>query len=155
MNIAPTLAKQLASLDIAYDVIHHPYSDSNLNSANAAHIPSSKMVKPVIFEDDKGYVMALVPADRHVKIRELNMHMNRHMGLATESEIDQLFADCELGAIPPVGDAYGMQTVVDSHLDNCNNVYIEAGNHTDLLHLSGRSFKKLMANAQHASICIH
>ena len=155
MNIAPTLAKQLASLDIAYDVIHHRYSDSNIKSAHAAHIPTSKMVKPVIFEDDKGYVMALVPANQHVKIRELNMLMNRHMGLATESEISHLFSDCELGAIPPVGEAYGMQTIVDNHLDDCNNVYIEAGNHTDLLHLSGRSFRKLMAKARHASICLH
>ena len=155
MNIAPTLAKQLASLDIAYDVIHHRYSDSNIKSAHAAHIPTSKMVKPVIFEDDQGYVMALVPANQHVKIRELNMLMNRHMGLATEYKISQLFSDCELGAIPPVGEAYGMQTIVDNHLDDCNNVYIEAGNHTDLLHLSGRSFKKLMAKARHAPICLH
>lgn len=155
MNIAPTLAKQLASLDIAYDVIHHRYSDSNIKSAHSAHIPTSKMVKPVIFEDDQGYVMALVPANQHVKIRELNKYMNRHMGLATEDEIYKLFADCEMGAIPPVGEAYGMKTVVDSHLQDCNNVYIEAGNHTDLLHLSGRSFKKLIANAPHASICIH
>ena len=155
MNIAPTLAKQLASLDIAYDVIHHNYSDSNIKSAHAAHIPASKMVKPVIFEDDIGYVMALIPANKHVKIRELNNYMNRHMGLATEDELYQLFSDCEMGAIPPVGEAYGMQTVVDNHLDDCNNVYIEAGNHTDLLHLSGRSFQKLMVNARHASICIH
>lgn len=155
MNIAPTLAKQLDSLDITYDVIHHQFSDSNIKSAHAAHIPTSKMVKPVIFEDDKGYVMALVPANRHIKIRELNMLMNRRMGLATESRIFQLFNDCEQGAIPPVGEAYGMQTVVDSSLDSCNNLYIEAGNHTDLLHISGKSFRKLMTNAQHASICIH
>ena len=155
MNIAPTLAKKLTSLDIPYDVIHHRYSDSNIKSAHAAHIPTSKMVKPVIFEDDKGYVMALIPANQHVKIRDLNKCINRHMGLATEEEIYKLFADCEMGAIPPVGDAYGMQTVVDNHLHDSNNVYIEAGNHTDLLHLSGRSFKKLIANAPHAPICVH
>ena len=155
MDIAPTLVKQLAHLGIAYDIIPHHYSDSSINVAHAAHIPEHKMVKPVILEDDKGYVMALVPANQHVKIRELNMYLNRQMGLATEQEIKHLFSDCDLGAIPPIGDAYGMEVVCDYELDNCDDVYIEAGNHTDLLHLSGESFRKLMSNSKHAPICVH
>ncbi len=155
MNIAPTLDNELSRLSIEYDTIHHSYSDSCLQAANMAHIPASKMVKPVILEDDQGYVMALVPANRHLKIRELNMYLNRHMGLATETELSRLFEDCERGAIPPIGDAYGIPTVVDYQLDDCNDVYIEAGNHTDLLHLSGSAFRKLMKDSGHAPICIH
>ena len=155
MNIAPTLAKRLASLNISYDVIHHDYSVSNSKSARSAHIPTSKMVKPVIFEDFKGYVMALVPADQKVQVKQLNTITNRRMKLSSEAEIDKLFSDCELGAIPPVGDAYGITTIVDTQLSYCNNVYIESGTHTELLHLSGRSFKRLMAKAFHAPICPH
>lgn len=155
MDIAPTLVRQLARHGISYDIIPHHFSDSSLNVAHSAHIPAHKMVKPVILEDEAGYVMALIPATEHVKIRELNMHLKREMGLATEEEIRHLFADCEPGAIPPIGDAYGMEMVVDDELELCDDVYIEAGNHTDLLHLSGKSFRKLMANCQHAPICVH
>lgn len=155
MDIAPTLVRQLAKHGISYDIIPHHYSSSSLNVAHSAHIPDHKMVKPVILEDEKGYVMALIPANRHVKIRELNMYLNRVMGLATEQEIELIFSDCDLGAIPPIGDAYGMEMVVDYDLDDCDDVYIEAGNHTDLLHLSGKSFQKLIANSRHAPICIH
>jgi len=155
MDIAPTLVRALAQHGIAYDIISHHYSDSCINVAHSAHIPEHKMVKPVILEDDYGYVMALIPANQHVKIRELNKHLNRQMGLSTEEEIKHLFSDCDLGAIPPVGDAYGMEVVVDYELDDCDDVYIEAGNHTNLLHLSGNSFKKLMANSRHAPICVH
>jgi len=155
MDIAPTLVKQLAKHGIAYDTVHHHYSNSSLNSAHSAHIPAANLVKPVILEDDNGFVMALIPANQHLMIRELNMFLNRNMGLAREAELSELFNDCELGAIPPVGEAYGMETVVDYNFDECNDVYIEAGNHTDLLHLSGRSFRRLMESAHHASICIH
>lgn len=155
MDIAPTLVSELARQDISYDIIHHHHSDSSINVAHSAHIPAYKMVKPVILEDELGYVMALIPANQHVKIRELNMHLNREMGLATEEQIEHLFSDCEIGAIPPIGDAYGLEMVMDYDLDDCDDVYIEAGNHTDLLHLSGESFQKLMVNSQRAPICIH
>jgi len=155
MEIATTLVLHLAKLGIAYDVVKHAYSNSSLHSAHAAHISAANVVKSVVLEDDQGYVMALVPADRHVKINEVNMVYNRSMGLATEEELDQIFTDCDRGAIPPVGNAYGMSTIVDKNLDECNDVYIEAGTHTDLLHISGGAFRKLMEHSQHASICVH
>ena len=155
MNIAPTLAKQLVKHRINYDTISHSYSNSSLHAAHSANITVQKMVKTVILEDDRGYVMALVPANHYVKINELNMLLNRRMGLATETELAHLFTDCEPGAIPPVGAAYGMTTVVDNNLDDCNDVYIEAGNHTDLLHISASAFRQLVEHSRHASICVH
>lgn len=155
MEIATTLVNQLAKLGITYDIVKHAYSSSSLQSARAAHISPAKLVKSVVLEDDKGYVMALVPANHYVKIHEINMVYNRRMGLATEHELDRIFTDCDRGAIPPVGHAYGMSTVIDYNLDECDDVYIEAGNHTDLLHLKGSGFRKLMENSQHANICMH
>ena len=155
MDIAPTLVKQLAEQNIPYDVVHHHYSNTSLNSAYSSNVPSSQMVKPVILQDNNGYVMALVPANHHVKINQLNMALNRNMTMAKEPEFKNIFNDCDLGAIPPVGEAYGLETIVDYDFDECNDIYIEAGNHTDLLHMSGRSFQKLMESAQHANLCVH
>ena len=155
MVIAPKLVKQLAAKDIDYEIINHRYSITSLNTAHASHIPEDELVKPVILEDESGYVMALVPANKHVVIQELNMFLNRNMELATEAQISYLFSDCDPGAIPPVGEAYNMETVVDYNFDECSDVYLEAGNHTDILHLSGKSFRKLMESAHHASICMH
>jgi Ala-tRNA(Pro) deacylase len=155
MNIAPTLVKQLAKRGITFDTVSHDYTHSSLHTAHVAHVPAEQMVKPVILEDEQGYIMALIPANQQVKIRELNMSLNRNMGLATEQELKDLFTDCDLGAIPPVGDAYGIETIVDNNFNYCSDVYIEAGNHTDLLHLSGYSFNKLMKDVRHADICIH
>ncbi|PCI06268.1 MAG: aminoacyl-tRNA deacylase [Gammaproteobacteria bacterium] len=155
MNIANTLLTQLAKHGISYDIVKHSYSNSSLHAAHSAHIPVTRMVKSVILQDEIGYVMALVPANHYVKINEINMFLNRQMYLATESELNGLFTDCDCGAIPPVGNAYGISTVVDYSLDDCSDVYIEAGNHTELLHISGSAFRKLNEHSHHASICIH
>jgi Ala-tRNA(Pro) deacylase len=155
MDISPTLVRELAEHGIAYDIVHHHHSDTSLNIAHAAHVPVGKMVKTVILEDEGGYVMALIPANRKLQINKLNKALGRYMSLASEPELLSLFADCELGAIPPVGEAYGIKTVVDSHLDECEDVYIEAGNHNDLLHLSKGGFHKLTADYQHEPISLH
>lgn len=155
MNIAPTLVKEMSRHDVTYDVIKHDYAYSSLQAARLAHIPSSQMIKPVILEDDQGFVMALIPANQYVKINELNMVLNRKMGLATEAELKHVFTDCDQGAIPPVGEAYGMTTVVDCNLDDCNDLYFDSGNHTDLLHVSASSFRRLLENSRHAHICVH
>ena len=155
MKIALTLTKRLAQRGIDYDTINHAYTHSSLETAHTAQIPEEQMVKPVILEDDKGYVMALIPADQYVKINHLNKLLHRKMGLATEKELVDLFIDCDIGAIPPVGDAYGLDIVVDNNFNYYSDVYIESGNHTDLLHLKGYSFNKLMKEVPHADICVH
>ena len=155
MTIAATLIEQLAQHGISYDTISHPYTHSSLDTAYTARVPTEQMVKPVILEDENGYVMALVPADQYVKINELNKVLKRSMGLATENELNNLFTDCDEGAIPPVGDAYGIDLVVDNNFNFCSDVYIEAGNHTELLHLRDYSFNKLMKDVKHVDICVH
>lgn len=155
MEMAGTLIKYLAQHGIAYDRLPHRHTDSSINSAHAAHIPDGKLAKPVILEDEAGYVMAVIPADQHIKIARLNRILNRQMGLATEEELGPLFQDCEPGAVPPLGQAYGLETIVDSNLDDCNDIYFEAGNHEELVRVKGTDFRKLMKNNMHATICKH
>lgn len=155
MAMSPTLQKFLTDNAIAYEILPHKKTATSLNSATAAHVPGYKIAKSVILEDEDGYLMAVIPATEHVKIRELNQTLNRNMGLATEMELHHLFMDCDVGAIPPIGIAYGVETVVDDSLMQCNDVYFEAGDHAELIHVKGASFRKMMHDSQHANLCTH
>jgi Ala-tRNA(Pro) deacylase len=155
MEISNTLERYLVDHDIRFNKLHHPHSSSSQSTAEFARIPLNEMAKPVILEDELGYVMAVIPATRQVKIRELNQLLNRNLGLATEPELRPLFNDCELGAIPPVGQAFGLKTIVDSSLNDCCDIYLESGNHEDVIHVRDTEFKKLMKGTQHAAICMH
>jgi len=152
MTISTTLKNYLTEQGIDYEVLPHRHTDTTLNAASSAHIPATSVAKSVILEDETGYLMAVIPANHHVKIGQVNKVLGRKLGLATEPEIRSLFADCELGAIPPVGKAFGIDTIVDDRLDECSDIYMEAGDHEDFIHLNGASFRRLMQNAQHARI---
>ncbi|MGD8567429.1 MAG: YbaK/EbsC family protein [Gammaproteobacteria bacterium] len=155
MAIAISLQEFLNSHHIEYDVLSHPYTTSSMSSAEAAKISGDMIAKCVVLEDDNGYVMAIVPATHHLDIGRISRQFNRHLGLATEQELASIFSDCDLGAIPPIGDSYGMKVIVDDSLDQCPDIYFEAGDHTDMIHVRSEEFRKMTHNAHHGHFSHH
>lgn len=153
MAIGITLKKYLADNGIAYDILSHSHTSSSMNTAQSAHISGKNLAKSVILEDDDGYVMAVIPANEHLKFRKVNHALHRKMGMAIESELETLFTDCELGAIPAVGSAYSIDSIIDDRLADCADIYFEAGDHEELIHMKGSSYRKLMKDSQYAVIC--
>jgi Ala-tRNA(Pro) deacylase len=149
MAIAISLKQYLDQRGIDYEVLPHTPTQSSIDTASAAHIPARDIAKPVILEDDLGFLMAVIPANHHIELGQLSRQLDRRLGLATEQELAMLFEDCELGAIPPLGEPYHLDVVVDDSLRRCADVYFEAGNHAELVHLRGHDFQKLMRHALH------
>jgi Ala-tRNA(Pro) deacylase len=144
MAIAMTISDYLARHDVAYDVLAHPHTMTSSESAQASHISGTRLAKSVILEDENGYLMVVVPANRQVNLGELHRVMNRNLGLATESELSSLFTDCEIGALPAIGPAYGIETLVDDAIAEQPEIYFEAGDHEQLVHVSAEGFNTLL-----------
>jgi Ala-tRNA(Pro) deacylase len=100
----------------------------------------------------KGFVLAVVSASREVALRRLGALFAHPVCLATEQELHGLFMDCEVGAIPPLGQAYGIRTVVDRQLLDQDDIYFEGGDHRSVVHLKGGSFRRLMDKVPHRAI---
>jgi len=152
MAIALTLKQYLEDHDIDYEVMSHKKTGTSSLTAEASHIPGECLAKGVILRRDGGYLMAILPASRHVALAEVGHRLDQPVGLATEEEIATLFPDCEAGAVPGLAMAYGMEAMVDDSLDELKDVYIEGGDHRCLVHLEGRQFRKLTKDMPHAPI---
>jgi Ala-tRNA(Pro) deacylase len=151
MVMAITLQHYLDGLGVDYEIVAHPYADNGLDTAECAHIPPDKLAKSIMLEDEGGYLMAVCPASRRIKLGQLYRETNRRLEFADETELADMLGDCALGAVPPVGELYGVDVVVDTELFMQPDVYFEAGDHVDLVHVSADNFQKLMSNAEHAS----
>jgi len=93
--------------------------------------------------------VAIVPASHKLDLDELNRNLNRRLRMATEKEIADLFDDCSRGAIPPIAEAYGYDAAVDESLEESPDVYFEAGDHAELVHVTGDDFRDMMHSARH------
>jgi Ala-tRNA(Pro) deacylase len=155
MAIALTLEEYLKNNGIEYEVIPHRPTTTTMASAEVAHIPGDQVAKSVVLEDDNGYLMVVLPTTHYVELGNISRQLNRRLGLATEDELAGLFYDCELGSIPPVGEPYGVEVLMDESLGSCPDVYFESGDHSNLIHVSGREFRELLQDVQHGQFSYH
>lgn len=152
MAIALTLREYLDDRCVAYDVLTHRRTSTSARTAAASHIPIDQLAKAVLLKGDAGYLLAVVPASCRVQLDEVASLLDRTYGLASESEAEKLFGDCETGALPPIGTAYGITTVIDDGLGQPEDIYLEAGDHRSLVHLTRRQFEELTWDAYYGHI---
>ena len=147
MSLAETLESFLSDHDVAYTTQHHSASTSSLGTAHSAHIDEDCLAKSVVLQDERGFVLAVLPASRRLELERLRDELGRSLRLTDEREMTRLFPDCQLGAVPPLGAAYGLVTIIDSSLEDRDEVFFEGGDHQTLVRMDGNSFLDLLENA--------
>ena len=152
MAIAITMKQYLTNHKIDYSEFPHEHTATALESANATHIASDIVVKAVLLSDGSEYLLAVLPADRRLEISRLCDFMEQDYELASEEEVGDVFSDCEVGAIPAVGEAYGLSVIWDDSLGKPDGVYLEAGDHETLIRVDKESFLRMMGDASHTVI---
>jgi len=152
MAIAKTLINYLDERGISYSMVEHIHTATSHDTARAAHIPAHQLAKAVVLKDQQGFVVSVVPSSHSLEIDWVNAELNRNLELASEKEFKDIFADCETGAVPALGAAYGLNVIWDNDLSYTADIYIEAGDHEHLFCLDRKSFKKLMASLPHSII---
>jgi len=150
MSLPSHLTSYLQQRGTQYEICTHDHSRSSAETARSAHVPPSQLAKSVILQDDEGCVMAVLPADRVLMVGEFSRLAGRYrLRLADEDRIASLFEDCERGAVPPVGMAWGIPTLVDDELESNEVIYMEVGDHEQLLRMSREQFHELMRAQPH------
>lgn len=155
MAIATTLKSFLDEHGAQYEVVKHPTTPSANRSAEAAHVPGDRFAKAVVLENHGRPMLAALPATRRLQLGRLHHELGEHVGLATEDEMRDLFPDCERGAVPALGTAYGIEMLLDDSLADQDDIFIEGGDHHSLVHLSGEAFRSLLGEVRHGDFSTH
>ncbi|WP_114286293.1 aminoacyl-tRNA deacylase [Candidatus Halocynthiibacter alkanivorans] len=153
MTIAARLEQHLNARGLPFDTVPHPYAATATECAEAAHVPGDHLAKSVLIHMEEGPMLAVLPSNHQVDLSALQAMMHRRLGLAAESEMRELFDDCDLGAAPAVGQAYDVRTVLDNSLTGLDKIWFEAGDHKTLVEMRGKDFDTLMQGAEHGSFC--
>ena len=148
MAIPDKVRSFLEARGVEYELMNHPKSGSTHETADAAHIPDDHIAKAVVVKDVSGYALAVIPGDRWLKLDALNNELNRSFALASEADLEGLFPDRQPGAVPPVGEAYGLETYVDESILTLGRTYWEAGDHQSLISMSGDSLRALLSGVR-------
>jgi Ala-tRNA(Pro) deacylase len=142
MSIAMNLRSFLDAKHTPYQVLPHATTYTAMEAAQALHVPGKELAKVVIIKTDDRYCMAVLPAPYRVNMAALADGMGAQQAeLATETEIRRLFPDCEVGAMPPFGNLYGLPVCVDRSLTEDIQIVFDGGNHQEAVKMTYHDFE--------------
>lgn len=139
------LKKFLEDNGVKYVSVVHSPAYTAQEAAARVHIRGRQLAKTVIVKMDGKMAMAVLPADRRLDFD----YMKREIGapkveLAKEEEFKDLFPGCEVGAMPPFGNLYGMEVYTDRSLNEDEEIAFSAGTHTELIKVPYSEYKRLV-----------
>lgn len=131
---------------VRYVSIQHSPAYTSQEIAESAHIRGKELAKTVMVKVGSDTAMAVLPASERVDTDLLAQSLGQSsVELATETEFGKLFPDCELGAMPPFGNLYGMKVFVSPHLAEDEEIAFNAGSHTELVRMTYKDFERLVS----------
>ena len=131
--------------DVKYVSTYHSVAYTAQEIAASVHIKGKEMAKTVMVKLDGKMAMAVLPASHQVDFE----HLKKASGvqdavLATEKEFKDLFPDCDIGAMPPFGNLYGMEVFVSRVLAEDKEIAFNAGSHYELIRVAYKDFERLV-----------
>ncbi len=149
MAISISIQNYLKDQSINYVPLAHEHTETSSMTAETSHVSGARLVKAVIVKVGDRYMMALLPASHHLRLNELKDLLNQDLELATEEEFPTLFGDCDIGAIPALGMAYGLDVIVEDNIAKTGDLFFEGGDHETLVHIQAEDFNGLVSEAPH------
>ena len=145
MPILTKLREFLETNKVPYSVHSHPTAYTAQEIAALQHVKGRQLAKVVIVKAGPDFLMLALPADHRVDFARLKVALGaKEARLAQEAEFRDLFPGCEVGAMPPFGNLYGLPVYVDRTLEKDEEIVFNAGTHTLTAKLAFRDFVALV-----------
>ncbi len=129
---------------IKYESVAHYETYTSQETAQSAHISGRELAKTVMVKINGKMAMAVLPASQKIDFAVLREAVGETVELATEKEFTAMFPDCEVGAMPPFGNLYGLDVYVAESLTRDKEIAFNAGSHIELIKLSYKDFSMLV-----------
>ena len=145
MSIPRRIRDYLDSQKAPYEWLPHPQAFTAQEVAHSLHVSGKRLAKTVILDADGRLVMAVLPASHRLIISELKAALEvRRLEMLPESELAKIFPDCDLGAIPPFGNLYGIEVWVDRTVEESGELVFTAGTHVDAVRMKYSDYAELV-----------
>jgi Ala-tRNA(Pro) deacylase len=141
---------------VMYETLPHREAFTAQGVAAAVHVSGWLLAKVVVVRaPGEGPVMVVLPASCRLDLGALARVLGKpSVRLVPENEVEQLFPECEAGAMPPFGQLYGLPVWVDACFPKAGEFAFQAGNHHEVVRVRYADYERL-ARPLVAEFCRH
>jgi Ala-tRNA(Pro) deacylase len=133
----------LTDRQVAFDTLVHPPAYTAQRRAKYLHVPGRGVAKCVLLRGTAGRVLAVLPATHRVDLGAVARELGGNFHLADDSEVAEVFNDCEWGSLAPFGTLYGLSTILDARFDPEAPIVFAAHTHAVAIRMRCRDFERL------------
>jgi Ala-tRNA(Pro) deacylase len=145
MTILKKLKDYLEKNQVRYEVGYHERVYTSQEIAATMHVPGKELAKVVMVKADGRMVMLVLPASYRVDTKKLKKILKcKKLGISKEKEFEELFSDCEVGAMPPFGNLYHLEVWVDQVITEDEFIVFQAGSHVETLKIKYSDYVRLV-----------
>jgi Ala-tRNA(Pro) deacylase len=145
MSIAVALKEYLDKNNVQFETLTHTRAFTAQEIAAAVHCPGKEMAKAVIVKMDGRFSMLVISASDRIDFERIKSELGLdRLQLATEDEFQDLFADCEIGAMPIFGNLYNLPVYCSDEILQDDQICFNAGNHVEAIRMATSDFVKLV-----------
>jgi len=139
------IVQHLDQKNIAYERLNHKRDYHARQTASDCRLMPAGFAKVVGVEADGRPFLAVLPADQHVDLPRLQglLGVDR-IALLPEHSLATFFPDCEVGAIPPLGNLYGLAVYVAPALTRQEKIAFNAGTHEQAIRMKYKDFELMV-----------
>ena len=135
----------LDKASVNYEITDHKPVFTAQRMAAVEHEQGKFVAKPVIVKVDNKFIMCVLAACYKIDLSALKKQLGaKKVRLATEDEIGKIFTDCELGAEPPFGSLYDLETIMDKALEKDDYILFQAGTHQKAIRMAMKDYINLV-----------
>lgn len=112
--------------------------------AEQCHVAGNTFAKVVMVKVDGELAMVVLPAHFQVDLDELAMSLGvNYIALACEKEFAHRFPRCEIGAMPPFGHLFGLDTYMVPVFESQRKIAFNAGTHSEIIRMPMHEYLRL------------
>jgi len=151
LNISERLEQYLARRGLAFTLIDiAPVAD--LKAAIAASGQAADFAEAAVLIDVSGLLMAVHRAGNPPSLEQLRKLTGRPLQQLEPVQAASFFDDCYPGFIPPIGEAWGLEVLVDDDIYRARQVCFTSGSEQVLIQMEGGEFHRALGNARRVSM---
>ena len=138
------LLRYLKSNKVDFQVLDHDPAFSAHEVAAVTSVADSEMAKAILIKIDDRFWMAVLRADQRINQQMIRrVFAAKDVHLAHEEDLGLLFPDCQIGAMPPFGNLYGLPLLVEESLAEDEGIVFNACTHTKSIRMKFKDFRRL------------
>lgn len=148
MILAASLKRLFDTLKVAHRSFQHKRVERIEQVALLLKTDPANFLTAQVLEDELGMLLVVYRVTTKIDIITLQKLLNRDLTVVATTKVNRLFHDCDAGCWPPIGQAYGLDVILDKSIEHQATVYFSSGSRTTTVQMQTDDFLYLNLRAK-------